>query len=286
MSDIQNEEKIIDLDNLFRVKVAVDSCNNDINKYQTKFFEIGENDAKEDMDLADYGEKLLKNVSFLLDLLSNDNLEIKEIDDNNIISIINENNEEEKIDINDIINIFSYIKNHYEDVGMYHFTNEFNEENELSLINNYRKFVEKIPEIYKENEKIAEINSIMVDLNNLYKIKIDNDLYTTNNKENLKDNVDNDFYIVTEEDIKDYVPEENKFNKKPSLTQRIKNFFKKLFNVENREEETKEINNYSIFNEASNSNTQSENNIRQQRRQEFEKNTQQNKEQGTESLHI
>ena len=45
------------------------------------------------MDLADYGEKLLKNVSFLLDLLSNDNLEIKEIDDNNIISIINENNE-------------------------------------------------------------------------------------------------------------------------------------------------------------------------------------------------
>ena len=68
------------------------------------------------MDLADYGEKLLKNVSFLLDLLSNDNLEIKEIDDNNIISIINENKEEEKIDINDIINIFSYIKNHYEDV--------------------------------------------------------------------------------------------------------------------------------------------------------------------------
>lgn len=42
MSDIQNEEEIIDLDNLFRVKVAVDSCNNDINKYQTKFFEIGE----------------------------------------------------------------------------------------------------------------------------------------------------------------------------------------------------------------------------------------------------
>ena len=70
------------------------------------------------------------------------------------------------------------------------------------------------------------------------------------------------------------------------MTQRIKNFFKKLFNVENREEETKEINNYSIFNEASNSNTQSENNIRQQRRQEFEKNTQQNKEQVTESLHI
>ena len=70
------------------------------------------------------------------------------------------------------------------------------------------------------------------------------------------------------------------------MTQRIKNFFKKLFNVENREEETKEINNYSIFNEASNSNTQSENNIKQQRRQEFEKNTQQNKEQVTESLHI
>ena len=64
MSDIQNEEEIIDLDNLFRVKVAVDSCNNDINKYQTKFFEIGENDAKEDMDLADYGEKLLKMYHF------------------------------------------------------------------------------------------------------------------------------------------------------------------------------------------------------------------------------
>ena len=38
MSDIQNEEEIIDLDNLFRVKVAVDGCNNDINKYIKRNF--------------------------------------------------------------------------------------------------------------------------------------------------------------------------------------------------------------------------------------------------------